>query len=228
MEQCIRATATIRWSWSLPEAWSTDLVLRCLAHTIGCIVEKRVALANQASDDLGNLWLRTHTAGAGRYRLESWQASDHIVLEANPPRDGAACTAALVIRHMDEPSARLLSLMAGDVDIARILGADELRLIGGNANYGIASEAQVVSMYLGMNEALPPFSHPEVRQAVKLAIDYDAIERNLTPGLWSVCQSFLPLGIPGAIAANPFKQDVARARAAHGAGRPRRWLLRHS
>jgi peptide/nickel transport system substrate-binding protein len=212
MEQCIRAEGDDTVILSLPEVWSTDLVLRCLAHTIGCIVEKRVALANQAGDDLGNGWLRTHTAGAGRYRLKSWQASDHIVLEANPYATPRPALPRVVIRHMDEPSARLLSLMAGDVDIARVLGADELRLIGDNPDYGIASTKQILSMYLGMNEALPPFTHPEVRQAVKLAIDCDAIERHLTPGLWSVCQSFLPLGIPGAIAANPFKQDVARAK----------------
>lgn len=113
---------------------------------------------------------------------------------------------------MDEPSARLLSLMAGDVDVARILGADELKPIAANANFGVASEAQAVSLYLGMNETLPQFSHPDVRQAVKWAIDYDAIAKNLTSGLWSVCQSFLPGGIPGAMEANPFRKDVARAR----------------
>ncbi|HET7879860.1 MAG TPA: ABC transporter substrate-binding protein [Acetobacteraceae bacterium] len=212
MEECIRADGDDTVVLSLPELWSTDLVLRCLAHTVGCIVDKRAALANQAGDDLGNGWLRTHTAGAGRYRLVSWRASDHIVLEANAYAMRPPALPRVVIRHMDEPSARLLSLMAGDVDVARVLGADELRLIGDNPAYGIASAKQILSMYLGMNEALPPFTHQEVRQAVKLAIDYDAIERNLTPGLWSVCQSFLPPGIPGAIAENPFRQDVARAK----------------
>lgn len=212
MEQRIRANGGDAVVLDLPEVWSTDLVLRCLAHTIGCIVEKQAALANQTNNDLGNLWLRTHMAGAGRYRLANWQPSDHITLEANPHASVPPALPRLVNRHMDEPSARLLSLMAGDVDVARILGADELKPIAANANFGVASEAQAVSLYLGMNETLPQFSHPDVRQAVKWAIDYDAIAKNLTSGLWSVCQSFLPGGIPGAMEANPFRKDVARAR----------------
>lgn len=89
MEQRIRANGGDAVVLDLPEVWSTDLVLRCLAHTIGCIVEKQAALANQTNNDLGNLWLRTHMAGAGRYRLANWQPSDH-----KPPRVSAACSAA--------------------------------------------------------------------------------------------------------------------------------------
>ena len=212
VESLIRVTSEDTVELKLPDVWSTELVLRCLSATIGCIVEKKVVLANQTGNDLGNAWLKTHTAGAGTYRLVSWQASDHIILEANPHAVTKPKLPRLVIRHVDEPSARLLSLMAGDVDVARILGADELKLIAGNANYGLASATQAVSMYLAMNEALPQFTRPEVRQAVKWAINYNAIAKNLTPGLWSVCQSFLPRGMPGALDANPFKQEVARAK----------------
>jgi peptide/nickel transport system substrate-binding protein len=212
VEQFIRATDEGTVELRLPEVWSTELVLRCLAHTIGCVVEKQAVLANQTGNDLGNAWLKTHTAGAGMYRLVNWQASDHIILEANPHAVLRPNLPRVVIRHVDEPSARLLSLMAGDVDVARVLGADELKLIAGNANYGVASAAQAFSMYVAMNEALPQFTRPEVRQAVKWAIDYDAIAKNLTPGLWNVCQSFLPRGIPGAVETNLFKKDVARAK----------------
>lgn len=39
----------------------------------------------------------------------------------------------------------------------------------------------------------------EVRQAIKYAIDYDAIANNITPNVWNVWQTFLPTGSPGAI-----------------------------
>jgi peptide/nickel transport system substrate-binding protein len=50
-----------------------------------------------------------------------------------------------------------------------------------------------------------------VQQAVKWAIDYDAIAKNITPGVWRVSQSFLPEGLPGALPETPFHNDVAKA-----------------
>jgi peptide/nickel transport system substrate-binding protein len=52
-----------------------------------------------------------------------------------------------------------------------------------------------------------------VRQAVKKAVDYEGIAKNITPNLWSVWQSCIPKGIPGALAEMPYKKDVAGAKA---------------
>lgn len=48
---------------------ATSLVLYCLSATVDGVVEKAPVLADQASNDLGNAWLKTHSAGAGSYRL---------------------------------------------------------------------------------------------------------------------------------------------------------------
>ncbi|HYZ20595.1 MAG TPA: ABC transporter substrate-binding protein, partial [Rhodopila sp.] len=53
----------------------------------------------------------------------------------------------------------------------------------------------------------------QVRQAVKWAIDYDAIANNITPDSYVVSQSFLPAGLPGALNDKPFHKDVAKAKA---------------
>jgi peptide/nickel transport system substrate-binding protein len=50
-------------------------------------------------------------------------------------------------------------------------------------------------------------------QALKWAIDYDAIAKNITPNVWNVWQAVLPKGTPGAISDAPFKKDVAKAKA---------------
>jgi peptide/nickel transport system substrate-binding protein len=68
-------------------------------------------------------------------------------------------------------------------------------------------------MYIAMNEAMPELSKPQVRQAIKWAIDYDAIAKNITPNIWRVAQGFLPPGLPGALTDEPFHKDVAKARA---------------
>jgi peptide/nickel transport system substrate-binding protein len=118
-----------------------------------------------------------------------------------------------VIRHGADPSAQLLALQKGDVDIARDLVSDQLKLVLNKPDYNLARRAQLTSMYIGMNMGVPELKKVEARQAIKTAIDYEGIAKNITPNLWSVWQSFLPKGIPGAVGDNPFKKDVAKAKA---------------
>ena len=118
----------------------------------------------------------------------------------------------IVIRHVADPSAQLLQLEKGDVDIARDLGADQLKTIAGNKNLTIAAASQGTSMYMAMNQSVPQLQKVEVHQAIKNAIDYDAIAKNITPNTWSVCQTFLPYALPGSLKSTPFKKDVAKAK----------------
>ncbi len=67
-------------------------------------------------------------------------------------------------------------------------------------------------MYIAMNQAMPELQKVQVHQAIKWAIDYEAIAKNITPNTWSICQAFLPDSLPGAIKSNPFRKDVARAK----------------
>jgi peptide/nickel transport system substrate-binding protein len=211
-EKLIRATAEYTVELTLPEVQATTFVLYCLSATVGCVVEKERALANQTNGDLGNGWLKTHSAGAGPYRLVDWQASDHIILEANPNAAVKPKVPRVIIRHVADPSAQLLQLRKGDVDIARDLSADQLKTIAKNPDYSIVSVGQLLQMYVGMNMGVPQLAVPEVRQAIKYAIDYEAIAKNITPGTWFVWQSFLPKGVPGVVDEKPFQKNVGKAK----------------
>jgi peptide/nickel transport system substrate-binding protein len=192
---------------------ATSFVLYCLSANVGSVVEKAVVMANATNGDLGNGWLKTHTAGAGAYRLTSWQASDSMVADANPHSGIKVGVKRIVVKHVAEPSTQLLMLRKGDADIARDLTADQLKGLMTDKDFTISSAGQATSMYIAMNQATPELQKPEVRQAIKWAIDYDAIAKNVTPGTWSVDQYFLPKGLPGALTDQPFKKDVAKAKA---------------
>ena len=124
----------------------------------------------------------------------------------------------VVIRHVAEPASQLLLLQKGDADIARNLNADQLKGVAKNPDFSVTKIDQLNSLYLGLNASLPQFQKVEVRQAIKWAIDYDAIADNITPNVWGVWQTFLPKGSPGSIADRPFKKDVAKAKALLAAG----------
>jgi len=103
---------------TLPELQAPTFVLYCLSATVGCVVEKARVLADQAGSDLGNAWLKTHSAGSGAYRLVEWQASDHIIMEANPNAEINPRLPRIVVRHVAEPASQLLLLQKGDADVA--------------------------------------------------------------------------------------------------------------
>ena len=213
VEKMIQATDDYTLEMKLPsEAEATSFVLYCLSANVGSVVDMKTVLANQTNGDLGNAWLKTRTAGAGPFKLTEWAASDHVIIDVNPNAAEKPIMRRVVMRHVKDPSGQLLLLEKGDVDIARDLGSDQLKSIAGNKSLTVSSGPQGTSMYLAMNQSMPELQKVQVHQAIKWAIDYQAIAKNITPGTWSVCQSILPDALPGALKSNPFHKDVAKAK----------------
>jgi peptide/nickel transport system substrate-binding protein len=213
VDQFIRATDAHTLEVKLPNAFAPSFFLLCLSSNVGSVVEKATVLAHEQNGDLGNGWLKTNSAGTGPYQLTSWSANDHVILDVNPHSGIPVHCKKIIIRHVSDPSAQLLLLQKGDADIARNLTPDQLKEVAKNEAYHITTAGQGTSMYITMNEAVPQFRKQSVRQAVKWAIDYDAIARNITPNTWKVAQGFLPPGLPGALTDEPFHQDIAKAKA---------------
>jgi len=68
-------------------------------------------------------------------------------------------------------------------------------------------------MYLAAYEGYAPFAKPEVLQAIKWAIDYEGIQKNIVPTTYVVNQGFQPSMILGATTTTPFQKDPAKAKA---------------
>ena len=198
---------------TLPQIAAPSFVLFCLSANIGSIVEKATVMANEVNGDMGNAWLKTHSAGAGPYQLTSWQASDRVIIDLNPNSGIPTGVKRIVIRHIADPSAQLLMLQKADADIARDLTTDQIKALSGNKDMHLTSSGQGSSMYIAMNQNMPELAKPQVRQAIKWAIDYDSIVKNVVPNKYEVQQGFLPKGLPGALTDHPFRKDVAKAKA---------------
>jgi peptide/nickel transport system substrate-binding protein len=198
---------------TLPSPAAPSFVLFCLSAAVGSVVEKATVMAHDVGGDLGNAWLKGHSAGSGAYQLTEWVASDHITIDVNPNSGIKTGARRMSIRHVTDPSAQLLMLQKGDADIARDLTPEMLTKLKGEKGFAVTASGQGSSMYIAMNQTVPELMKPQVRQAIKWAIDYDAIAKNITPNQWVVAQGFLPPGLPGAMTDKPFKKDVAKAKA---------------
>ncbi|MFC4169000.1 ABC transporter substrate-binding protein [Teichococcus aestuarii] len=209
----IRATGPRTLVLQTAESTAPSFLLYCLSAAVGSVVEKAAVMAKAQGDDWGNGWLKQNSAGSGSYAVRQWRASESVVLEANPHSNVAPQIKRIIMRHIADPSAQLLGLTKGDYDIARNLGADQIRQLEGDSRYTVQSARKASVMYLSLNQKNANLAKPEVRQAIKLALDYEGIQKAIVPTTYAVHQSFLPAGLPGALTEHPFKRNVAEAKA---------------
>lgn len=199
---------------TLEEATSPSFLYYCLSANVGSVVEKAQVMKNAKDGDLGNAWLSQNSAGSNAFMVRQWRASESITLDVNPHFAGQKpAIRRFVVRHIPDPSAQLLQLQRGDVDIARDLGPDQLRSLQGNAAFTMARAKKASLLYMALNQNVPVLAKPEVRQAIKWAIDYDGIQKNIVSTTYDVHQAFLPADFPSALNDKPFQRDVAKAKA---------------
>ncbi|TIT08663.1 MAG: ABC transporter substrate-binding protein [Mesorhizobium sp.] len=218
-----KAVDDTTFQFVVDKAYAPSFVLNCLSATVASVVDSKlvkehVAAATPSADykwdnDFGNAWLKTGYAGSGQYKLREWRANEAVVLERNDNYNGEKAKLARVIyRNMKESSAQRLALEAGDIDVARNLEPNDLDAIAKNADLTTTSAPKGTVYYISLNQKNPNLAKPEVRQAFKYLVDYDALSTTILKGIGEIHQSFLPKGDLGAIDDNPFKLDVAEAK----------------
>lgn len=218
-----KAVDDTTFQFVVDKAYAPSFVLNCLSATVASVVDSKlvkehVAAVTPSADykwdnDFGNAWLKTGYAGSGQYKLREWRANEAVVLERNDNYNGEKAKLARVIyRNMKESSAQRLALEAGDIDVARNLEPNDLDAIARNADLTTTSAPKGTVYYISLNQKNPNLAKPEVRQAFKYLVDYDALSTTILKGIGEIHQSFLPKGDLGAIDDNPFKLDVAKAK----------------
>ena len=214
VRQKIRAQDKYTLVMETDQAYAPTFLLYCLTATIGSVVDKAEVMKHETNGDLGHAWLRTHYAGSGPFKLNTWKASELLTLDANPKYwDGVPKMNRVIIRHIAEPATQRLLIEKGDIDIARNLGPDQIKGLEGNTDVKIHSAPKGGIFYLGLNQKHPALSKPQVRQALKYLVDYQGIADTILKGTMVVHQAFLPKGFLGALEDKPFSLDPAKAKA---------------
>ena len=219
----VKAVDPLTVSFTVDKPYATSFVLNVLSSTAGSVLDKKVVMAHAKAvtpsaeykwdTDFGNDWLKTNSAGSGPFNVVTWKANEAVVLERNDNYFGEPAKLKRVIyRHMKESSGQRLALENGDIDIARNLEPGDLDAANANKELATISAPKGTVYYISLNQKNPNLAKPEVIQAFKYLVDYDAIGATLIKGIGEIHQSFLPKGQLGAIADNPYKFDVAKAK----------------
>ncbi|MDR6756766.1 peptide/nickel transport system substrate-binding protein [Mycoplana sp. BE70] len=218
-----KAADELTFVFTVDQPYAPSFVLNCLTATVAAVLDKQLVTEHAKSvtptdeykydTDFGNEWLKTNFAGSGPFKLREWRANELVVLERNDNYNGEKAKLARVIyRHMKESSGQRLALEAGDVDVARNLDPGDLDAIAKNADLAATSAPKTTLYYISLNQKNETLAKPEVREAFKYLVDYDAIGSTLIKGIGEVHQTFLPKGVLGALDENPFEKNVAKAK----------------
>ncbi|WP_049104077.1 ABC transporter substrate-binding protein, partial [Burkholderia cenocepacia] len=193
--------------------YAPTFVLNVLGSWPASVLDKKLLLSHQQGNDFGNGWLKTNEAGSGAYRLVKWTAGDSVVLQRFDGYRLPLAMKRIVLRHVPEAASQRLLLENGDVDAARDLSPDDLASVVKSGKAKVAASPQATLLYLGLNTKNPTLAKPDVQEALKWLVDYAGIQGNVVKTTYKVHQTFLPEGFLGALNTNPYKLDIAKAKA---------------
>ncbi|HSL46760.1 MAG TPA: ABC transporter substrate-binding protein [Anaerolineales bacterium] len=196
---------------NLPKTASPAAFLAVLTNTVASVVDSKLVQENEG-DDHGSTWLLDHSAGSGAYVIDHWTQEVEVLLTANPNFNGPApALTSVLISHVPESANQLTALQNGDADIALNLTAEQLATLSGDATSVQGEDLRL--FYVGMNVAVPPLDNADVREALRMAIDYDGIVNDLLSGNAQKVQTIIPSPMFGHNPDAPFQQDLEGAQA---------------
>jgi peptide/nickel transport system substrate-binding protein len=134
-------------------------------------------------ESVGNDTFNAKPVGSGPVKFGSWVKDDRAVLEANPDYWGGKIDVdRWIMRPIPETAPRIAALLKGEVDVITQLPPDQGERVAGNASTRVAGSLYAGLYVLAVNSKRPPLDNPLVKQALSLAIDRQAIVKELWRG----------------------------------------------
>jgi peptide/nickel transport system substrate-binding protein len=121
--------------------------------------------------------------GTGPVRFVSWTKDDRTVLATFPDYWGGKLDLdRVVFRPIPETAARVAALLKGEIDLMALLPPDHLERVSQHPTTRTTSALSSVLYVLAVNSKVPPLNNPLVKQALSLAVDRQAIVKEMWRG----------------------------------------------
>jgi len=156
-----------------------------------------------------------HPVGNGPFRFVAHEPNHRWVFAADSgfptALGGPPALARLIIVVVDEPTAKLAALTAGEIDFAGIQPA-HAAFVRRDTALTVLDYPLIFPYGIVFNVRRPPFDDPRVRLAVALALDRREIVDGYLYGFGAVADGPVPPGVPGYVAVRPLPFDPDSAR----------------
>jgi peptide/nickel transport system substrate-binding protein len=169
-----------------------------------------------------------HTNGTGPYVITGWTPDERVTMTINKSwwgkNDGNVTE--VVYTPIKSDATRVAALLSGDVDLLTDLPTQDVARLRADAKLTVLEGPEVRTIYLAPDVGSPelkysnvkgknPFADKRVREAMSLAIDREAIKRNIMRGMSIPAAVMVAPGVNGNTPDIdvPVKADVAKAKA---------------
>jgi peptide/nickel transport system substrate-binding protein len=183
------------------------------------ISSKAQAEANGATADTSDAaeqWYLENSTGSGPFVLESYTEGDQLVLARNDSYWGTPTPfPSVTLKQVKDATAQLQQLQQGDVDIAMQISSDAVGQLEGVEGVTTELVDSYNFVYIALSEGAVGGEEltPEVREAIKKALDYEGILDTTVGGNGKLQASPIPNGFEGSADLPLPEQDVAAAQA---------------
>lgn len=136
--------------------------------------------------------------GTGPYKFKDWKVGDRITLEANENYFGLKPSIKyVVIKAIPEENSSVIGLETGEIDMTADLNAESRRLVMNNPKLIYMEQSGINVNYVGLNTAKGILTDRDVRRAIAMGIDRDAIINSILLGSVDKANSFIAPGVFG-------------------------------
>lgn len=196
----------------LPSTANPQVFLSILSFNVAAVLEREAVEQQGELED--TTWLNAQSVGSGPYMLERWDRDERVVLRANPSywRETVAPSIEQVVMRdiADQTDLRAL-ITAGEVDLVQNLTTVQADALQDVAGVEVQRVETLYLIYMGMNVTDPLLGQPDVREAIRYALNYAEIATLLHDNAL-MTQEIIPAGIPGHSGQRPFTYDPERAK----------------
>ncbi|MBZ4320451.1 ABC transporter substrate-binding protein [Streptomyces huiliensis] len=151
--------------------------------------------------------------GTGPFRLEWFRGGNARLVRNDGWYGGEVPLDAVEVKIFESPQAMANALLGGQIDLASNVGAVAARTAGKRKDVRVVRRPNDLALPVVMRTAPgSPFADPRVREALRLAVDREAMVRQVLSGYGSVANDILGTGDPGYAKDVPQRvRDLARA-----------------
>ncbi|MFS0853492.1 ABC transporter substrate-binding protein [Microbacterium sp. 179-I 3D4 NHS] len=188
-----------------------------LANPALGIVNSDVVMENGGAtdgSDSAQKFLDGESAGSGPFVLDTLDLSSQVVLTKNDEYNGDEESeySRVVVRNVSESATQLANLKGGDSMVAMDLNGDQVAGLGDGLSVESVPSGQTIFLLLNQGEAGGDLANVKIAEAVRYALDYDALLELAGAGAVQAT-GVIPPGFEGSLDSG-VSQDLDMAKAA--------------
>ncbi|QIJ65256.1 ABC transporter substrate-binding protein [Streptomyces sp. JB150] len=151
--------------------------------------------------------------GTGPFTLDWFRGGNARLVRNDTWYGGDVHLDAIEVKIFESPQAMANALLSGQIDLASNVGAVAARTAANRGDIRTVRRPNDMAMPLVMRTADGPFADPRVREALRLAVDREAMVKQVLSGYGSVANDILGTGDPAYAKDIPQRtRDLARAK----------------